>query len=138
MKLGMPVVLTFGLLLASPPMASAQRSDGETGPKTSSAARSGAAAAKKDGARKSAKVKEQTSGVSPTARSLARRTKSVFIYAAESCERAPKSCDATLLDDAEARFLHACGACNTTPRCEAERDAVRAGTAKASEDPCVP
>jgi hypothetical protein len=138
MKLGMPVVLAMALLLASPPMAWAQRPDGETGSKASSAARSGAAATKKDGARKSAKAKAQTSGVSPAARSLARRTKSVFIYAAESCARAPKTCDATLRDDAETRFLDACGRCNTSQRCEAERDAVRAGTTRASQDPCAP
>jgi hypothetical protein len=136
MKLGTPVVLA--LLLMTPSLAWAQRADGGTARRSAPRARSGNGdKAKKETPSKRAKAKE-TSGVSPAARSLARRTKSVFVYAAESCERAPNTCDATLRDDAEKRFLEACGACNTSQRCEAERDAVRAGTTRASQDPCAP
>jgi hypothetical protein len=138
MNLGTSLVLAF--LLTSPSHAWAQPAEGGTGAKSAAGAKSAQGdTAKKRAPRKGAKGKEQeTSGVSPAARSLARRTKSVFIYAAESCARAPDTCDSTLRDDAETRFLGACGACNTTQRCEAERDAVRAGTARASQDPCAP
>ncbi len=139
MKLGTPIVLAISLLLAGPAVASAQRAEGGAGSKASSARKSGAApAAKRDAAGKNAKAKEETSGVSPEARSLARRTKSVFLYATESCERTPKTCDTSLREDAEKRFLDACGACNTSQRCEAERDAVVSGTTRASKDPCAP
>lgn len=138
MKLGTLVILAIAPLLAGPAVASAQRADGGTGSKSSSTRKSAASpAAKKDAAGKSAKAKDN-SGVSPEARSLARRTKSVFLYATESCERTPKTCDTTLREDAEKRFLDACGACNTTQRCEAERDAVLTGTTRASKDPCAP
>ena len=137
MKLGTPVVLA--LLLATPSLASAQRAEGGAETKPAAAAKGGEGAAKKPTTRKGAKKKEQeSSGPSPQARAIARQTKSVFIYAVESCARAPDTCDKVLLDDAESRFLESCGACNTTQRCEAERDAVRAGTARASQDPCAP
>ena len=138
MKLGTPVVLA--LLLATPSLASAQRAEGGTETKPAAGAKGAEAdTAKKPTTRKGAKKKEQeSSGVSPKAQAIARQTKSVFIYAVESCARAPDTCDKVLLDDAESRFLEVCGACNTTQRCEAERDAVRAGTARASQDPCKP
>jgi hypothetical protein len=139
MKLGIPLVLA--VLLATPSLASAQRAEGGTRTKAAADAQRAAAAdpAKKPPARKGAKAKEQgTSGVSPQARAIARQTKSVYIYAQESCARDPQRCDQTLLVDAESRFLDTCGACNTAERCEAERDAVKSGTARASQDPCKP
>lgn len=150
----------LALLLAIPSIAGAQRADTTAGAKTGAAdkktaadKKSGAAEAKTGAAgKKSAdasapktptttrrKSKEsETPGVSPAARSLARRTKSVFIFAAESCAREGNRCDPTLRNDAELRFLSACGACNTAVHCEAERDEVLAGKARASKDPCAP
>lgn len=87
--------------------------------------------------RKGAKAKEPEDGVPAAARVRVRRTKSVFMYASESCERAGNRCDPTLRDDAELRFMEACGACTTSSRCEAERDAIRGGTARSSSDPCA-
>ena len=136
MKLATPLALALALLLTAPSIAHAQ--PGDAGRAPNAAASKGAAAdpARKP-ARRGAKAKEQeTGGVSRQARSIARHTKSVYIYAQESCARAPDRCDKELLDDAEARFVESCGACNTAERCEAERDAVKAGTARASQDPC--
>lgn len=144
--------VALALLVAIPSIAGAQRADATAGSRTAQPVkkRAGdagaetrkegdASAAKKPATRRGAKAKEaETSSVSPAARSLARRTKSIFIFAAESCERAGPRCDPTLRNDAELRFVDACGACNTTIRCEAERDAVLAGTARASKDPCAP
>ncbi len=96
-------------------------------------------AAKKAPTRKSSKAKEKdASGVNPQARSVARSTKSVFIYAVDSCARDPKGCDQGLREDAERRFLDSCGVCNTAQKCEAERDRIVAGEARASQDPCAP
>jgi hypothetical protein len=132
----------LALLLAIPSIASAQRADATAGAKPGAAAEkktADAAPAKKPTTRKGAKAKEpETPAISPQARSLARRTKSIFIFAADACTRAGNRCDPTLRDDAELRFMSACGACNTGARCEAERDAVIAGNARASKDPCAP
>jgi hypothetical protein len=137
MKLLTPVVLA--LLLAAPSLATAQRADADAATRRDAGAKSGEGAAKKAKPRKGAKAAEaQPAGPSPAARSHARRVKSVYIYAAESCARAPDRCDQVLLADTEVRFLEACGACNTSRRCEEERDAVKAGTARASKDPCAP
>lgn len=136
MKLG--ILLVLAVLVATPSLASAQRTEG--GPQTKAAAGARGAAtdpAKKAAARKGAKAKQDASGVSPQARAIARQTKSVYIYAQESCARDPQRCDQTLLDDAESRFVDSCGACNTAERCEAEREEVKAGTARASRDPCA-
>jgi hypothetical protein len=132
--------LVLALLLATPSIAWAQRADAGAGKKATPAVKSEEAApAKKTPPRRRSKVKEQeSSGVSPAARSAARRIKSVFIYAADSCQRAGSRCDPTLRNDTEKQFLDACGACNTAARCEEERDKVLAGTARASRDPCAP
>jgi hypothetical protein len=143
----------LALLLAIPSIAGAQRADTKAGAKTGAADKKTVAdkktgAAEKKSADASApkkpattrrKSKEsETPGISPAARSLARRTKSVFIFAAESCAREGNRCDPALRNDAELRFLSACGACNTAVHCEAERDEVLAGKARASKDPCAP
>lgn len=95
------------------------------------------AAPKKEPRRTRLKEPEQP-GVAADVRARARRTKSVFVYAVESCERAASRCDPTLRDDAEKRFLDACGACATAERCQQERDAIRGGTSRTSSDPCAP
>jgi len=138
MKLGTSVVLA--LLVTAPSLASA-RAEGGTATQGTANAKAGTPdpTKKKPPARKGAKAKErETPAVSPHARAIARQTKSVFIYAQESCARDADRCDKELLADAESRFLDSCGACNTTQRCEAERDVVRAGKARASQDPCAP
>jgi hypothetical protein len=81
----------------------------------------------------------ETPGVSPAARTLAKRTRGVFMFAVESCGATPQSrCDTALRDDAEKRFMDACGACTTFDRCETDRKAIRDGTAASYVDPCVP
>jgi hypothetical protein len=89
-------------------------------------------------ARPGAKAAEDKSGVTPAARSLARRTRSVFMFAMESCQGEQARCDAALRDDSEHRFMDACGACTTFERCETDRKTIRDGTAKAAFDPCAP
>ena len=64
------------------------------------------------------------------------RMKSIFLFAMETCDR-PERCDPTLRDDAERRFLDACRRCASADRCEAERDAIRAGSAKRRSNPCA-
>jgi hypothetical protein len=82
--------------------------------------------------------KQEPTGPSPALRSHARRTKSTYMYAVESCERPGGSCDTALRDDAEKRFLDACGACAPSERCQAERDAIRTGAGQTKSDPCAP
>lgn len=63
------------------------------------------------------------------------RSKGNFMFSVEACAR-PESCDRDFLAEAEQRFMAACQACTTVERCEAERDLVKAGTAKKSVNPC--
>jgi hypothetical protein len=88
------------------------------------AAKKGAAAAKKD---------------DPEAASRAsmKRARAVFMFAVDSCQQQAQRCDPALRDDAEARFMDACQACGTTEKCEAERTAIREGTATRTGDPCA-
>jgi hypothetical protein len=134
--------VALALLLAVPSIAGAQRAEPKPGAQAAAAGEkkgTDAPSARKTATKKGAKAKEpETPQVSQQARSLARRTKSIYIFAQDSCARAGSKCEPTLRDDAEVRFLHACGACNTAARCEAERDAVRGGKARASKDPCAP
>jgi hypothetical protein len=60
------------------------------------------------------------------------------MFAVESCDGQKSTCEPTLRDDAELRFMDACGACTTFERCEQERDAIRAGKARGATDPCEP
>jgi hypothetical protein len=85
---------------------------------------------------KRGKKEAEPEGPSRSARLLARRTRSVFVYAVESCQRAGSRCDPSLSDDAEKRFMDACGACATMEQCQAERDSIRSGAAKLSSDLC--
>ena len=81
----------------------------------------------------------EPTGPSKEVRSAVRRTRSVYMYAIEACSRPGGSCDAALRDDAEQRFLEACGACAPSVKCEAERDAIRGGTSRsAAFDICAP
>lgn len=64
------------------------------------------------------------------------RLRSIFRYAVESCATPSKSCDTTLRDDAEHRFMDGCLPCATREQCEAERDQIRAGTSKSGTDLC--
>lgn len=64
------------------------------------------------------------------------RTKSIFLFAMESCDR-PERCDPSLRDDAERRFLDACRLCAPPEACEAERDSIRQGAARRRSNPCV-
>jgi hypothetical protein len=82
--------------------------------------------------------KQEPTGPTQAVRSYARRTRSVFMYAVESCSRPGGGCDTALRDDAEKRFLDACGACAPSERCQADRDAIRTGTAPSRSDPCAP
>jgi hypothetical protein len=131
MKRGIWIVLA--LLCAAPASAWAQ-----------AAAAGAAASPKADKAaakpsKKGAKAKEaEPSGPSREARALARRTKSIFTFAVEECTRERSTCEPSLADDAERRFLEACGACASAQRCEAVRDAIRAGDRNGSKDPCAP
>lgn len=70
-------------------------------------------------------------------RRAAFRAKSTYMYAVEACEQ-PARCDASLRDDAERAFMDACNTCASADRCEAERDAIRSGTARRVENPCPP
>jgi hypothetical protein len=120
------------LLLAAPAGALAQRAGAAEKAAEASAPRKAAS-------KKAAKAKEPaTPEVSPAAKRLARQTKSIFIFAVESCARAESRCDEALRNDAELRFMNACGACTTSQRCEEERDAIRAGEGRASRHPCGP
>lgn len=70
-------------------------------------------------------------------RIAAQRAKTVYMYAVEACDQAVR-CDATLRDDAEKSFVNACNVCAPADRCEAERDAIKAGKARRNENPCPP
>jgi hypothetical protein len=70
-------------------------------------------------------------------RTAAQRAKTVYIYAVEACEQ-PARCDAGLRDDAERSFMNACQICASADRCESERDAIKSGSAKRTENPCPP
>lgn len=88
-------------------------------------------------ARKGAKSRQpEAPGVDPATRARVKQTKQVLMFAVEACERSPERCDKPLRDDAERRFLDTCGICAPSERCLAERDAIRAGTSKASANPC--
>lgn len=69
-------------------------------------------------------------------RHAAMRAKSTFIYAVEACDQ-PSHCDKSLRDDAEKAFMDACNICAPADRCDAERDAIRAGTSKRTDNPCA-
>ncbi len=132
-------LVVLALILSSPAsVRAAEPKKDDT--KTAPTAKSGeGASAKKASSGKGAKGQQKSpSAASAEARQVARSTKSVFMYAVEACDRDPKGCDQTLRDDAEKRFVETCGACNTAKRCEAERDAIVAGNARASQDPCAP
>jgi hypothetical protein len=88
-------------------------------------------ATSKSAARPTPKQAEATSD-----RIAASRAKSVYLYAVESCTEAPARCDAALRDDAERRFMDACNVCAPADRCEAERDAIKDGSAKRTSNPC--
>ncbi|HVI95749.1 MAG TPA: hypothetical protein VM753_17175 [Anaeromyxobacter sp.] len=66
----------------------------------------------------------------PTAdqKAATQRARTLFKYAAESCER-PEKCDTALRDDADRQFMNACRDCTTTERCEMERTAILEGRA---------
>lgn len=70
-------------------------------------------------------------------RRAALRAKSTYMYAVEACDQ-PARCDASLRDDSERAFMDACNTCASADRCEAERDAIRAGTARRIDNPCPP
>lgn len=70
-------------------------------------------------------------------RVTALRAKSIYMYAVEACDQ-PARCDAALRDDAEQRFMDACRSCAPAERCEAERAAIKEGSAKRSANPCAP
>lgn len=70
-------------------------------------------------------------------RHAAMRAKSTFIFAVEACDQ-NQSCDKSLRDDAEKAFVDACNICAPADRCDAERDAIRAGTASRTDNPCAP
>ncbi|HSN93316.1 MAG TPA: hypothetical protein VLS93_18945, partial [Anaeromyxobacteraceae bacterium] len=118
------LLLTIALALAAPTGAAAQSGTSMHGSPSRPA-------------RKVEKKKEAAAGPqkaaagkpSPEQLSAVARTKSIFVFAVESCDR-PDRCDASLRDDAERRFLDACRVCAPPERCEAERDAIRQGTAK--------
>ena len=129
MKLG--IWAAMALFLASPAGAWAQQAG--------AGARAADKGAPKKAPKKSTKAKEAEASESTlAARALARRTKSVLMFAVESCAREGNRCDPELPQDAERRFLEACGACAPSEKCQAERDAIRAGTARTSTDPCAP
>ncbi len=96
---------------------------------------SGAKAAKATPGAKAAKAAKPPANAAALA--LARRSRSVFLYAVDSCEQSKKSCDTALLDDAEQRFMDACGACAPFQRCEESRQAIRAGRSREVADPCA-
>lgn len=64
------------------------------------------------------------------------RARAVYRYAAESCSQGGKACDTAMRDDAETKFIDACLPCATREQCEAERDAIRAGSAKTTTALC--
>jgi hypothetical protein len=59
-------------------------------------------------------------------RAAAARAKSLFVFAVETCDK-PDRCDPMMRDDTERQFLNACRLCAPPEKCEAERDAIRAG-----------
>lgn len=59
-------------------------------------------------------------------RAAASRAKALFVFAIETCDK-PERCDPAMRDDTERQFLNACRLCAPPEKCEAERDAVRAG-----------
>ena len=63
------------------------------------------------------------------------RVRSTYRYAVESCEEG-KGCDPALRDDAANHFIDSCLPCATREQCEAERDAIRAGTSKSMTTLC--
>jgi hypothetical protein len=138
MNRGVWVVAAIVLVLGSTAVA-AEQGGRSAGTKVAPTAESGTEKAPKKRLKRGAKPQEDESGVSAAARSRARRVRSVYLYAVESCERQGDRCDPTLRDDAEARFLEACGACAPSDRCQTERDAIRKGTSRSnSKDPCAP
>ncbi len=133
--------VVLSVLLSTASMASAAEPKPDVNTRTAPDVRAKSTerdAAKKAPSRKTSKAKEKDTGATPEARAVARNTKSVFIYAVESCDRDPKGCDKELREDAEKRFLDSCGACNTAQRCAAERDSIVAGNGRPSQDPCAP
>lgn len=141
MKRAMLLVVTLALAAspAASPGAEAQKK-GDAAPQTSAPKKTKADAAKKSSGAKgsekpSAAGKKEARTVNPADRAAVNRTKSVFMFAMETCDR-PERCDASLRDDAERRFMDACRLCASAERCEAERDAIRAGQAKRRTSPC--
>lgn len=64
------------------------------------------------------------------------RARAVYRYAVESCAQSGKSCDTSLRDDAEVKFIDSCLPCAPRERCEAERDTIRAGNSKTTTALC--
>ncbi len=133
--------LAVALCLAVVPSSAwAQQGSKSTGTKAAAPAdKSAEKSAPKKSPKRGAKGKEAEPPGASEASKRARRLRAVFVYAVESCDRAGKSCDPTLREDAEQRFLEACGTCAPSARCEAERDAIRGGEIPSlASDPCAP
>jgi len=134
--------LAVALCLAAVPSSVwAQQGSKATGTKAAAPADKSAekSAPKKQSPKRGAKGKEAEPPGASEASKRARRLRAVFVYAVEACDRAGKSCDPTLREDAEQRFLEACGTCAPSARCEAQRDDIRRGeTPSAASDPCAP
>lgn len=145
------IVIAVVLALTAPVSTSAQKK-ADAGAKTatsgtspkkgdrknpgSAATSSSRSAAEKKGKKDAKEKKETAPPVNPGHLAAVNRSKSVFIFAMESCDR-PDRCDPSLRDESERRFLEACRLCASAERCEAERDTIRAGQAKRRANPCL-
>ncbi len=132
----------LALLVSVPSFGTAQQASGTAAAKPAArAAKAGDKAAAKPPAAKDTPGAKTAKAAKPPANAaalaLARRTRSVFLYAVDSCEQSKKSCDTALLDDAEQRFMDACGACAPFQRCDESRQAIRAGRSREVGDPCA-
>lgn len=132
----------LALLVSVPSFGTAQQASGTPAAKPAArAAKAGDKAAAKPPAAKDTPGAKAAKAAKPPANAavlaLARRTRSVFLFAVDSCEQSKKSCDTALLDDAEQRFMDACGACASFQRCDESRQAIRAGRSREVGDPCA-